>query len=283
MIEHFANSLVKQASSFREELERGQRDDAFNAYMQSVREKEPKSFAKGFLAGAALPSLLSLTSINSPEHRASFNKMKERHYHGSLAFQAAGLPKDTAKEMAVGLDRMYSMSGIKGKGGKPLESELKAATKSLIQQQLIGELPISSNLKNTTIKQPGWAGVFKDKITVTEMANGLRASGLDPDNVSAVADQIMKENFPEIVKGKASLLSTKEYSDLLELGKSVAEKGKKPYRQSKTTLNNLGRFIKGNSKMPFIFGLVGGIGAVASTRKRKKEHDALRRKVYATR
>ena len=270
-----------KTASLKEEFERNRRNESFKSYMESVRESEPKSFSKGFLAGAALPSLLALagSDLLHPRVKERIHKSKERQHYSSIAFQSAGVDKAQSKELAMGLDRVFMTSGIKGAEGRPLDKSLKSATQGLIQQQPLGQVPLTDTVGDASVTiRVDW-GVSKPmpvKIYMDNFLPNLKGEGLKA-SVEDASEQIMKTKFPEITKGKSSLISSKEYSDIINLGKHIAKDKKAVYSRGKTNLKQLASFMRGNLKFPAIFGIAGGIGAVLSTKKRKKEFETLRR------
>ena len=281
MIKYFAKSLEKTAS-MQEEFDRLNKQEAFKSFAESIKEEPVEAFSKGFTAGAILPTFLSIANSNilNPKSHAFSNKFKERVYHGSIAFESAGMDKDNAKRMATALDSAVMRSGIRAGTGENLNANFRSGLKSLIGQQLVGSMPLTDKLKEVKLPATNFLGQtefmpipeYREKI-IKNIPEKTR-----PDFISQLSNQIMNDEYSSIAKGKMQIISDKDYSDILDIGKRIAEKEDRPFSAAKATTKRLGRFLKRNALIPGIAGLVGGSAAVKALQSRKEKYEKLVRR-----
>ena len=281
MINHFSNIL--KLASVKEEFFKDMRNQQYSSFNRDANKKELNSFGEGFAAGAALPALLSLATsgMMNPDIHAKANKYKERVYHGSLAFQQAGMDKAKAKELASALDKAVTGSGIKGSAGQSLSKNLEKGIKSVLVQQIAGSSPLTKGIKDLT-GDTSFLGFTTGSETIEQFRNGMARSNIDPKGRVSIADRfadtVMKKHFPEVVNNRMSVMTDKQYSDILDVGKGIAKLKGSEFSGSKATIKRLGRFAKGNALTPLIIGLVGGSAAVANTKRKKKYKKELERR-----
>ena len=287
MIKHFSNIL--KIASVKDEYLKDSFNKQYASFKRDANKKEINSFGEGFAAGAALPTLLSLASsgmLNPRTHERS-NKFKERVYHGSLAFQQAGLKKEKAKELATALERSINTSGARAATGQSLNNSLQQGIKSLVVQQVSGAAPLTKGIQDLTADVGGFFGIGSKVESVKQFRGGLERAVPDAkarvEIASGFADEVIKRNFPQIANNSASIISDSQYSDILDVGKGIAKLKGKQFSGRKATLKRLSRFVKGNALTPLIIGLVGGSAAVTQTRAKKKYKKDLERRANAKR
>ena len=286
MIDHFSHIL--KIASLKDEYLKDVREQQYSSFNRDANKEGLQSFGEGFAAGAALPSLLSLASSGyiNPNVHAKANKYKERVYHGSLAFQHAGMDKKKAKELASALDKAVTGTGIRGSSGQSLSRNLEKGIKSVLVQQITGASPLSKGLKDLEGSSSSFPGM-----TYTESLESFRG-GMSKSNIPAAsrveiasgfADSIIKKNFPELSGNQMSVLTDGQYSDILDIGKGIAKLKGSKFSGRRATMRRLGRFAKGNALTPLIIGLVGGSAAVASTKSKKEYKLKLSRRAHVKR
>lgn len=287
MIKHLANSLVKTASVKQEYL-RSRMDEDYSSFAESLDQKPIEAFSKGFAAGAILPTILSLANsgVLDPVQNANKNKTLERIHHGTLALELSGLPKDKAEEMATALDTAVRRTGIRGKSGMALDQNFRNGVKSLISQQLATGQPTMDALKGYTYKASDsmFSGPKTRKVQDTpDLLKRFPNNEKKLEFLNALADDVIEKRMPSLNSGTSSIISDKDYADILEIGKSRAKKTNQVFSPSKQTMSRiLGHFRK-SSLIPGVAGLVGGAGAVAALRNRQKKFNELQERVNARR
>lgn len=286
MIKHAAEIL--KLASIKEEYLKDVQNRQYSSFNRDANKKEINSFGEGFAAGAALPALLSIASSGmlNPNTHAKANKFKERIYHGSLAFQQAGMSPPQAKELAQALDIAMTRTGVKGPSGQSLGKNLQTGIKSMLVQQISGSAPLTKGVKDLT-GDTTFLGFNTGSETIEQFRKGMERANIDAKGrvqvADAFAETVMNRHFPEVVKNKMSVMTDQQYSDLLDIGKGIAKLKNKPFSARKATVKRLGRFAKGNAITPLVIGLVGGSAAVANTRSKKKYKKSLERRSNAKR